>query len=102
MDERRFGHGKRIFATRSDVAVRYLYVAKQISKADKTSMVIDREKMAEAQKILGTRTLAETVDKALDEVISLESRRRLLRRIEREGGLGPSPEELRRLRDPRA
>ena len=65
-------------------------------------MVIDREKAAEAKKILGTRTLAETVDRAFDEVISLAARRRLLERIEREGGLGPSPEELRRLRDPRA
>ena len=77
-------------------------MAKQISKPDKTSMVIDRGKAAEAKKILGTRTLAETVDRALDEVISLAARRRLLERIEREGGLGPSPEELRRLRDPRA
>jgi hypothetical protein len=75
-------------------------VAKQISKADKTSMVIDRKKAAEAKKILGTRTLTETVDRALDEVISLEARRRLLRRIEREGGIGPTPQELRRLRTP--
>jgi Arc/MetJ family transcription regulator len=75
-------------------------MAKQISKPDKTSMVIDREKVAEAKKILGTRTLAETVDRAFDEVIRLDARRRLLRRIEREGGLGPSPEELRRLREP--
>lgn len=75
-------------------------MAKQISKADKTSMAIDRKKAAEAKRILGTRTLTETVDRALDEVISLEARRRLLRRIEREGGIGPTPEELRRLRTP--
>jgi Arc/MetJ family transcription regulator len=75
-------------------------VAKQISKADKTSLVIDRRKVAEAKKILGTKTIAETVDRALDEVIRLEARRRLMRRIEREGGIGPSPEELRRLREP--
>jgi Arc/MetJ family transcription regulator len=75
-------------------------MAKQISKSDKTSMAIDRGKAAEAQRILGTRTLAETVDHALDEVIRLDARRRLLRRIEREGGIGPSPEELRRLREP--
>jgi len=75
-------------------------VARQISKADKTSLVIDRQKVADAKKILGTETLAETVDGALDEVIRLEARRRLMRRIEREGGIGPSPEELRRLREP--
>ena len=76
-------------------------MAKQISKRDKTSMVIDRKKLAEAQKILGTRTIAETVDGALDEVLALAARRRLMERIRREGGIGPSPEELHRLREPR-
>ncbi len=65
-------------------------------------MVIDRKKLDEAKKILGTRTIAETVDGALDEVIRLEARRRLLKRIEQSktGGIGPTPEELRRLREP--
>jgi hypothetical protein len=77
-------------------------VAKQISKSDKTSMVIDRKKVADAQKILGTRTIAETVDAALDEVLSLAARRRLLERIRKSktGGIGPTPDELRRLREP--
>jgi hypothetical protein len=77
-------------------------VPREISKRDKTSLVIDRQKVAEAKRILGTKTLAGTVDRALDEVISLAARRRLLNRIRRDGGIGPSPEELRRLRDPRA
>ena len=38
-------------------------------------MVIDRKKVAEAQKILGTKTIAETVDGALDEVLRLAARR---------------------------
>ena len=76
-------------------------MAKQISKPDKTSLVIDREKVARAKEILETTTLAETVDAALDEVIALDARRRLLERIRREGGIGPSPAELRRLRQPR-
>jgi hypothetical protein len=77
-------------------------MAKQISKPDKTSLVIDREKVAEARRILGTRTLAETVDGALDEVINLERRRRLMDRIRRSktDGIGPTPDELRRLREP--
>jgi len=75
-------------------------VAKQISKPDKTSLVIDRKKLADAKKILGTRTIAETVDRALDEVIRLAARRRLMDRIRRDGGIGPSAEELRRLREP--
>jgi len=73
-----------------------------ISKSDKTSLAINREKLAEAQEILGTRTIVATVDAALDEVINLEKRRRIMDRIRRSetGGLGPTPEELRRLREP--
>jgi hypothetical protein len=64
-------------------------------------MVIDREKAGQAREILGTKTLAETVDAALDEVIALAARRRLLERIRTDGGVGPSLEEIRRLREPR-
>jgi hypothetical protein len=76
-------------------------MAKQISKPDKTSLVIDREKVDEAREILGTTTLAETVDAALEEVIALAARRRMMERIRRDGGIGPSPAEVRRLRRPR-
>ena len=71
-----------------------------ISKQDKTSLAIDREKLAEVKKILGRRTIAETVDAAFDEVIALAARQRILERIQRSetGGLGPPPEELARLR----
>ncbi len=71
-----------------------------ISKQDKTSLAIDREKLAEAKAILGTRTIAETVDAAFDEVIALAARRRILERIRssKTGGLGPTPEEVDRLR----
>jgi hypothetical protein len=75
-------------------------MVQEISKRDKTSLAIDRAKVAEARKLLGTRTMAETVDRALDEVIALAARRRLLERIRRDGGIGPGPEELRRLRIP--
>jgi hypothetical protein len=75
-------------------------LAKQISKPDKTSLVIDRAKLAKAREILGTQTIAATVDASLDEVIALAARRRLLDRIERDGGIGPTPDELRRLRTP--
>lgn len=75
-------------------------MSKEISKRDKTSMVINRDKVAEARKLLGTRTIAETVDVALDEVIRLGKRRRLMDYIDERGGIGPSPAELRRLRTP--
>ena len=76
-------------------------MAKKISKPDKTSMVIDRAKAEKVRKVLGTKTLAATVDGALDEVLALDARRRLLDRIRRDGGIGPSPEEVRRSRAPR-
>jgi Arc/MetJ family transcription regulator len=76
-------------------------MATKISKPDKTSMVIDRAKAEKVRKLLGTNTLAATVDAAFDEVLRLEARRRLMDRIRRDGGIGPSPEEVRRLRAPR-
>jgi hypothetical protein len=76
-------------------------MAREISKPDKTSLVIDREKVSEAKEILGTSTIAATVDAALDEVIRLAARRKIMERIRRDGGIGPTPEELRRLRQPR-
>ena len=77
-------------------------MAKQISKPDKTSLVIDRKKVADAKKILGTKRSRRPSTGALDEVIRLAARRRLLDRIEKSktGGIGPTPEELRRLREP--
>ena len=76
-------------------------MAKQISKRDKTCLAIDREKVGRVKEILGTDTLADTVDAALEDVINHDRRMSLLERIRREGGIGPSPEELRRLRRPR-
>ena len=63
-------------------------------------MVIDRKKLAEAREILGTKTIADTVDAALDDVIRREKRRNLMDYIRERGGIGPDPEELRRLRTP--
>jgi hypothetical protein len=76
-------------------------VARQISKRDKTSLVIDRQKVERVKKILGTRTLAETVDAALEDVINHDRRMSIMERIRRDGGIGPPPEEVRRLRRPR-
>jgi Arc/MetJ family transcription regulator len=67
---------------------------------EKTSLAIDRDKVEEASRILGTTTLTATVDAALWEVIKIQRRKDLMERIRREGGLGPDDEERRRLRTP--
>ena len=44
----------------------------------KTSFEVDFDKVKSAKEILGTRTLTDTVDAALDEVIKLQQRHRLV------------------------
>jgi hypothetical protein len=44
----------------------------------KTSFEVDFAKVARAKKLLGTSTLTDTVDAALDEVIALQRRRELV------------------------
>jgi hypothetical protein len=73
-------------------------VVTKISRTAKTSLAIDRRKVERAKAILQTTTMAATVDAALDEVIRLGARRRLMDRILRQGGIGPNPVELDELR----
>ena len=44
----------------------------------KTSFQVDFEKVDSAKQILGTKSLTDTVDAALDEVIKLQRRRQLV------------------------
>jgi Arc/MetJ family transcription regulator len=47
----------------------------------KTTLELDDEKVARAATALGTRTLRETVDRSLDEVIARAARERLIERF---------------------
>lgn len=47
----------------------------------KTTLVIDDAKLERARELLGTRGIRETIDKALDEVIALDMRRRFADRL---------------------
>lgn len=53
----------------------------------KTSFEIDTTKVAEAREILGTRTLTDTVDAALSEVVKLRQRKALVELLFRPGAL---------------
>jgi len=53
----------------------------------KTSFEIDTEKVAAAKEVLGTKTLTDTVDAALSEVVKLRQRRQLVELLFRPGAL---------------
>jgi len=53
----------------------------------KTSFEIDTEKVAAAKEVLGTKTLTDTVDAALAEVVKLRQRRQLVELLFRPGAL---------------
>jgi Arc/MetJ family transcription regulator len=53
----------------------------------KTSFEIDTAKMQAAKEILGTKTLTDTVDAALSEVLALRQRRELLKLLATPGAL---------------
>ena len=53
----------------------------------KTSFEIDTEKVVAAKEVLGTKTLTDTVDAALAEVVKLRQRRQLVELLFRPGAL---------------
>ena len=67
----------------------------------RTTIDVDKTVADEASRVLGTKTLKETVNAALTEVIASARRRRLIERIERGALPAPTPAELARLRAPK-
>ena len=53
----------------------------------KTSFEIDTAKVSAAKEILGTKTLTDTVDAALSEVVKLQQRRKLIELLSTPGAL---------------
>lgn len=53
----------------------------------KTTVDVNDDKVEAAREILGTRTLRDTIDRALDSVLAVAARRRLIERLERMEGL---------------
>jgi Arc/MetJ family transcription regulator len=67
----------------------------------RTTIDVDKRTAEAASKVLGTRTLKDTVNAALKEVLAASRRRALIDRIEKKSLPAPTPEELARLRAPR-
>lgn len=62
----------------------------------KTSFEVDSEKVAAAKEVLGTKTLTETVDAALAEVVKVRQRRQLAELLFRPGALALDDAETMR------
>lgn len=60
----------------------------------RTSLEIDEERLARAQRVLGTSGIKDTVDRALEEVIQAELRRRLAERVRSGEGIDRGEEIL--------
>ena len=53
----------------------------------RTTLVIDPRKLAKARRLLGTKGIKDTVERALDEVIAYEARRKAVERMRAMDGL---------------
>ena len=60
----------------------------------RTSLEIDEDILARAQRVLGTKGIKDTIDRALDEVLRADLRRRLAERIRTGDGVDRSDELL--------
>jgi Arc/MetJ family transcription regulator len=60
----------------------------------RTSLEIDEERLARAQRVLGTTGIKDTIDRALDEVLRSDLRRRLADRVRTGQGIDRGDEIL--------
>lgn len=58
-----------------------------LSLVHKTTLLVDDRKLARARRVLGTVGIKATIDRALDEVIAIDARRRAIERLRRLEGL---------------
>lgn len=60
----------------------------------RTSLEIDEERLARAQRVLGTKGVKDTIDRALEEVLRADLRRRLADRVRTGEGIDRGDEVL--------
>jgi len=53
----------------------------------RTTLVLDERKLAKARRLLGTKGIKDTVERALDEVIAFEARRLAVEQLRTMAGL---------------
>lgn len=60
----------------------------------RTSLEIDEQQLERAQRVLGTKGVKDTIDRALDEVLRADLRRRLAERVRTGEGIDRGEEVL--------
>jgi Arc/MetJ family transcription regulator len=60
----------------------------------RTSLEIDEQQLERAQRVLGTKGVKDTIDRALDEVLRADLRRRLAERVRTGEGIDRGDEVL--------
>jgi Arc/MetJ family transcription regulator len=53
----------------------------------RTTLVLDERKLAKARRLLGTKGIKDTIERALDEVIAYEARREAVEQLQTMTGL---------------
>ncbi|MBI2898161.1 MAG: type II toxin-antitoxin system VapB family antitoxin [Deltaproteobacteria bacterium] len=64
------------------------------SERRKTTLWLDPRKLDRARRVLGTRGIRDTIDGALDEVVAIATRRRLVERLREMKGIDLDDEKL--------
>jgi Arc/MetJ family transcription regulator len=62
-------------------------IQKHIVRMHRTTIVIDEKKLAKVQRLLGTKGIKDTVERALDEIIAADLRRQAFDRLRTMEGL---------------
>jgi len=60
----------------------------------RTTIVLDQKKLAKVQRVLGTTGIKETVERAFDEILALEVRKRHVARLIKQDGIDLAKPEV--------
>lgn len=60
----------------------------------RTTIVLDQKKLARVQKVLRTKGIKETVERAFDEILAMELRKRAVERLIKMEGIDLSDEKV--------
>jgi Arc/MetJ family transcription regulator len=62
--------------------------------AHRTTIELDQKKLARVRRVLGTRGIKETVERAFDEILAMELRKRHAERLIRQDGIDLGDEDV--------